>query len=547
MPISSVVLRFRDLSIEPGETIKRHKELITSQGCVWWGWWSQGNERVATDAYVALHTLTEDTAGMDVYLFDSGQRQTFRAHCAGLEWHPTGKIASPHPDLTPEYYRDRKYLAWWKFTDIQEVDFDVLRGLSYVDTPEHFDPAYSLDYTRFDGKQVSSAQELHEQRRTVWFVRPYVKDVDRDNEIILVGRSAVEPEDFTSKFAQNPSNRLLWLSDLHFDRADHHNFPVSGGDAQKSSLAEAVRAATDELATETATGTSFAGILVSGDVTFHADPVEFGEAVECLSQIASWAGVRDVYEQHLAVAPGNHDIKFSDTPEKPDTPVSAASKDAREAFAGFYKTLFHKPPNEFLCSGRRFLVGNSIPVEVALLNSSLLEQSPEGAVAHFQGQGFVGQSQLDLVTKQLGWNVIPAGKTVRIVVLHHHVIPGVYAEEAKYGANYSVVLDSGRLQQWLFKNRVDLVLHGHQHGSYFARLATPSTTDPEAVKPVEWPTVYVVGLGSAGIVAAKRPNNVPNMFAALTFEGLKVTVDMVSVDPVNAPKHIHRAILELKP
>jgi len=540
---ASVILRFRDLGIPSGETIKRHVDVITSQKSVWWGWWAQGNERVANDAYAALRALAKSSGGLVIWLFDSGQKRVFRAHCVDLKWEPANPIASPVPELTPEYYRTTDCAAWWQFDDIQDADIGDLRAFSYVDVPEHFDSPDGLDYSVFDSKQVVSTDELHEQRRTVWFIRPYKSERDRDHEIILIGGAQVRPEDFTSDYARSASNRLLWLSDLHFSRDGHYNFQVATNDEQRRPLAEAIKSAVQAATPDV--GTKFAGILVSGDITFKADPAEFDDATECLNQVADWAGVRGVFEQRVAIAPGNHDIRFSNTPEKEDAPVTAAPLEARAAFTAFYKRLFHKEPDPYICSGRRFLLGNSIPVEVALLNSSLLEQSPDKVAPRFQGQGFVGERQLEEVTAKLGWSSRPPGRTIRIVVLHHHLISGAYAEEAKYGANYSTVLDSGRLQRWAFKHRVDVVLHGHQHEPYFARLSAPLATTPGTAGSVEWQSVYVVGMGSTGVVKTDRPDNVPNMFATLTFDGTRLTVDMASVDPVQASQPLHHLVLEL--
>jgi len=543
--VKSVILRFRDLGIPAGTTIRRHNGVIGGQKSVWWGWWAQGNEKVANDTYVALRALATSSAGLDVWLFDSGQKLVYRAHCVDLKWDAASPTPSPAPDLTPEYYRTNECKAWWKFTDVAESDIDHLREFSYVNIPEHFDGPEGLDYSMFDAKRVASADELHEQRRTVWFIRPFRSDEDRDHEIILIGGANVQPQDFTSEYAASASNRLLWLSDLHFSRDGNHNFQVAAHDEQRRTLAEAVKSAVQ--AADSAGGTKFAGIVVSGDLTFKADPGEFSDAVECLVQIAGWSGVRGVYEQRMGIAPGNHDIKFSATPETEDAPVTAAPAEARAAFTTFYRTLFHKSPDEYLCSGRRFLLGNSIPVEVAFLNSSILEQSPANAAPRFQGQGFVGERQLERVTEKLGWNTTPPGRTIRIVVLHHHLISGVYAEEARYGANYSTVLDSGRLQRWVFNNRVDLVLHGHQHEPYFARLSRPRATTARGNEPVQWQSVFVVGMGSSGIVKTKRPDNVPNMFATLTFSAGRVAVDMYTVDPVQASQPLHRVVLELVP
>ena len=39
-----LVLRFRDLGIEPGETIYRHRRVIATYDRCWWGWWARKHE-----------------------------------------------------------------------------------------------------------------------------------------------------------------------------------------------------------------------------------------------------------------------------------------------------------------------------------------------------------------------------------------------------------------------------------------------------------------------------------------------------------------------
>jgi len=50
----SMILRFRDLSTNPGETIKLHKEKIVNHGFTWWGWWNKAGETVPTETFRAF-------------------------------------------------------------------------------------------------------------------------------------------------------------------------------------------------------------------------------------------------------------------------------------------------------------------------------------------------------------------------------------------------------------------------------------------------------------------------------------------------------------
>ncbi len=115
----------------------------------------------------------------------------------------------------------------------------------------------------------------------------------------------------------------------------------------------------------------FKDIIVSGDLTWKADPTEFENCKRFLDDVKSWATLS---ADQIVLCPGNHDVAFSKEPWKKDAPIDVAPEQAVSNFAEFYQKVFFLRPNEFLCSGRRFLIGNGIVVEVASLNTSLLGQ-----------------------------------------------------------------------------------------------------------------------------------------------------------------------------
>lgn len=552
---TAAILRFRDLNLTEGETVSRHRAVIGSDGSVWWGWWAQGDEQVPEAAFRTIATRAA-AGGVDLWLFDSGQGLAYRARCVELKWDPMlTPLVTPDRRLTPLYYVDRSCRTWFRFTEIQEVSFDALRSFSYVEVPELFGDPITSNYAIFRGKRVMSANELQHQRRTVWFVRPYTPS-DRDDEIILVGSEVVEPQDFTRHFVEDDQPRLLWLSDLHFSDGPAHAFPPAASpDGNELPLSDSLRRELQHQG-----DVRLAGVIVSGDITWRADPNEFRRAAECLRQIADWAGFHEANSRRVGVVPGNHDLRFSATPENPEARVDVVTPESREAYATFYKDLFHRPPNEFMSAGRRFLLGRSIPVEIVLLNSSLLEQvtePPEEApgvpvgehrTLRFQGQGFVGDRQLEKAAEDIGWTGARKGRSVRIVVLHHHLVPVPYSEPARFGANYSTVLDAGRLSRWLVDHRVDIVLHGHQHEPFVARLSRPIM---DGTKVASWHSFYVLGMGSTGVAVDKRPRNVPNVFAVLTFgsggDSFRVQVDVKfwSIDPTIPSTEVLGVVLQL--
>lgn len=544
--ITKVILRFRDLALSDGDTIARHRDMIDKHGSTWWGWWAPRDEQIP-DA--AMRRLAELTAGegLEAFLFDSGRRLIFRARCTEVSWNPRhDRILSPNADRTPAYYSDKLCLAWFEFATIDDEDTEAVNALSYVDVPELFVDAAG-DYSAFANKRIASLQELHYQRRTMWFVRPPAPS-DLEHEILLIGRDVVEPRDFQSSFIVRPERRLLWLSDLHFATGAQHAFPVEmSKDGDRYPLSAAL-----DRETARSGRAEFAGLLVSGDLTWKADPEEFALARQCLHDISTWARLgADVHR--IGLIPGNHDLRYSPSPDDPEAEVTLAPADAKAAYVEFYRSVFNRSPNAFMSMGRKYLLGESIPVEIAMLNSSLLEQVPErrdeasGAnrpLVRFQGQGFVGESQLQDASQHMNWAEVRARRTIRIVMLHHHLIPVSYSEPAAFGANYSTVLDAGRLARWLVDNRVDIVLHGHQHEPFVSRVSRP--IDPSDSS-AGWHSFYVLGMGSSGVASAHRPSDVPNVFAELEFTDYSVHLVISSIDQTLRSQPRSRVTLDLAP
>jgi len=206
--------------------------------------------------------------------------------------------------------------------------------------------------------------------------------------------------------------------------------------------------------------------------------------------------------------------------------MQSRPKKSREAFGNFYRDLFYLNPNEYLSSGRRYLLGGAVPVEVVCLNSSLIEQKK----GWFQGHGFVGKAQLDDAAKQMGW-IPPAqhlARPFRIVVLHHHLLPVTYREEPYGGYPYSVALDAEAVMQWVVEHRVDLVLHGHMHKEFCARVSRP--IDGKPGDGAKWHTFHILGMGSSGVAKDHRENS--NIAGFLRFERDHVKVQLVTIEPV---------------
>lgn len=519
--LSTAILRFRDLVTERGGTIRRHKEISEQGGegesYVWWGWWNKRDETVPDAAFRQLLKKAQG-GGLVIYLFDSYQEKLYEATCLDITWQLSlAEFSTPEPGKTPEYYVGQQYLAWFKLRGIKEAEdaAAVLQRFTYVRVPEFFIEGKSA-FEPFYGKQVSSLAELRRQDRTIWFVRQF-REKDPTHEVSLLDPRAAMPVHFSQDFFESPSRTLLWVSDPHFSEG-HHGFPLRP-DTARSSFDLGHRIESEFKARYG----GVAGLIVSGDITWQALPEEYEMAKEFIKRINVWSPLQSA---QIAVCPGNHDLSFSSDPADKNSPIKTVGHGSRSAYSDFYRDLFYLGPNEYLSCGRRFLLGRAVPVEVVCLNSSWLQQL-KGA---FQGHGFIGQEQREDAARQMGWQAeSDAPRAFRIVVLHHHLLPTTYSATPEANYPYSVVLDAEALARWLVDHRVDLVLHGHMHQPFVARVSRP--VDRKAPEK-EWFEFAIVGLGSSG-VKGELGEDAVNTVGFLTFEREHLRVSVHSVHHTN--------------
>jgi 3',5'-cyclic AMP phosphodiesterase CpdA len=520
--IETLILRFRDLVTPQGDTIRRHKELRDREGFVWWGWWNKSWEVVPDAEFKALRQRARSPEKLRIYLFDSGHLHVYEAVCEDIHWDAGGeKTVSPDRDRTPDYYRDQRYFAWFKLTDIRidALPKGELYKYSYAQVDEFFKTKESR-YKPFYGKRVFSEEELKEQDRTIWFVRP-AGGQDSSHRVSLLDARTLQPDHFPADFMLGKGSSLLWLSDTHFSLDSHHAFPDEST-AQKQNLANRIE---QLLGSEKI---SLGGIVVSGDLTWRAAPEEFGKALACLKHLTRVTGLQSY---QLAICPGNHDLEFSKNPAIKDALATELGPASRAAFSDFYEALYYLPPNEHLSSGRRLILRGAVPVEIVCLNTSYLQQHAE----MFQGHGFVGERQLDRAADAMGWNNGDETRAVRMLVMHHHLLPTTYREEAAIGARYSTVLDAEAVMRWVSKHRVRLVLHGHQHQPYYARVSRPvDVSTPSG----PWHEFYVLGMGSSGVSLDHVGEVGKNTVGVLTFGADALTVKVLGVHPTTPTSEV---------
>lgn len=514
---TTLLLRFRDLSCPMNQTIERHKQLIESEGYVWWGWWNKGHEKLPS---TTIEELKIHEGNIVIFLFDSAQKTFYKANCLGIESNYGTPIATPSDRHTPEYYKENTHPIWFKFKNIESIDpKQIIDSMSYEDMEDLFKS--ETHYKIYENKVIASADELAEQNRTIWRLRDK-KNEDKSGEIRLKDMTEIQPRHFDLSYKTSRRNSLLWLSDPHFTDLGHHEFSLDGEQAKpdKSTLSKTI----DRAYFSGEQSHDIASLLISGDLTWKGSSDEFDLAARFLEHICS---IHSLDKSWLAICPGNHDLSFfaEDLSKLNTDNITFNCEQSKKAYSEFYAKFFDLKPNSSMSSGRRFLLNNTIPVEIVMLNSVTLQQTKDS----FQGHGFIGEDQLTEVVEQMKLSERKGRNVTRICVMHHHLLPVSLTQDAYVDAKYSTVLDAERLARWLSKYEFDFLLHGHMHQNFHCSLERHEITHKENSKNPN--KLNVLSLGSSGVKASHTGESHGNWCCKIHFDEDKIKFNYGRISP----------------
>lgn len=501
--VENIVLRYRDLSSK--NTIDLHDSIIKKHKYVWWGWWAKPQEKVALEVFSILKDCARKD-GLDLFLLDSGREELRKAKCVDIEFSTLGKpIKTPQKSITPKYYNKSEYMIWFKLAEITDTipnPNQYINQYSYIKIDEHFASRIS-PFEAFDNKKVYNLSELIEQQCTIWYLRK-ASEQDEDRQIVSYAPGIGS---ISESFNIDKSNRLLWLSDLHFSK-EHHAFKNKTG--SDKSLFKEINNKLDAMSYKT-----FSRLLVTGDFTFVSSTDEFSQAKKFFDEISSVYGFSG---EQIALCPGNHDMEYAKDEYTDDSEVVLTYEDAKQNYIDFFEQVCGVRANEYTNSIQRFITSNGKLVELICLNTCILQQDK----SHFRGMGFAGDNQLDYLKKVLKSS--ENMNSIRILAMHHNMLPVAYSEEPQVNPMYSILLDSEAISSFCVENNVSIVLHGHTHKDFYTEV-TRKTKDGKKK------TFFVVGLGSTGAIQNDLSEGSHNQFAIIRFEKTHMRI---LIYPINA-------------
>lgn len=293
-----LVLRFSDFE---RPTIDEHVAILSEprNASVWWGWWKKLHERFPA-SLGEVSQLIEQRGPVELGLVERAKGQFFVAACDKIVVQGGEMIASPDPALTPAYYRDESFPAWFRFTSIKPVD----------------QAAWETQFGLVPGGDPT----VYEAQRP----RP-----DVPAEVIEVE-------------VRSESGVVVHVSDLHF--GSDHGYPTQSGTTVQSSLLDRIVQAVPAQP---------ACLVVSGDLTTKGDHEGLIRGRLFIEKL------RDAFAlptDAVVIAPGNHDILINDPELVRDFSNEQPFRDLTKLFYG------HAVANERIhdirdAKGRHYIVG----------------------------------------------------------------------------------------------------------------------------------------------------------------------------------------------
>jgi predicted MPP superfamily phosphohydrolase len=441
-----LVFRFSDAKREPDRpeepipTIERHQESAAANGGkVWWGWWRKGSESDKAEVFEAFSkgkSLPTDVGLIDRVLEpDQWRSRLYAATCHEVVYSPDGsRVRSPNAAWTPAYYREDEHPAWVLLSDIREVDQDTWCN-------------------KFLGLKVPLGNS------TLYWV-----EADKPGQ-----QFPAAPRIVTHC---SPHSSVLHLSDLHFGA--EHDFradPNTPTPSMVDAVLDAVRALDVKIGV----------VVISGDFTTKSDTEPYlHEAPEQITKLMRALGLDK--RHHLLVVPGNHDIDLANG----DTNYTHETN-----YKEFLRHLFEQVDEiEDLEQGLRLTCRDGWRLTFVGFNSV----KPRDTV--FADYGYVGRGRVDTMLRELE-DADSEGRALIFAVMHHHLLPVEPMVTPNKDRKASITLDAGELIEVFQANRVDAVLHGHQHTPFIGRGDRTRRVSGMLIGE-QGESLWVLGAGTAG-------------------------------------------------
>jgi 3',5'-cyclic AMP phosphodiesterase CpdA len=502
----SLILRFRNFA-ENIDTIAAHRDVLEHRGRVLWGWWRKAFE---ANPQGRLRQLAGEVP-FSVALIDVTEREQALATVARLHL----ETHSVEQELVPSYYWHvhEEIDTWFELAALEDVrpfDEELAQQLS-VPT------IYHLDWVGDKAKATPFQSGAETSPQT-------------QNKILRV--QAPEPItkiDEKERTSDSKPFVLLHLSDLHF--GSDHNFKGELSTETMDNRRTLARAIVEDCQRQDLVG-NIDVVVVTGDITTRGK-----WTFELRNEIAAFfeslrSGLRIENEQFV-ICPGNHDFErysANNGETHPSDPIEEAVNMKHEDGLRLIREralgIAYDAPFDFV---KIYTAGQS-DVRIAVLNSCNIT-----AIASFTEYGFVKGEGIEAI-RDVAKDAEPL--SIRLAILHHHIVPIVPMENVKTPA-VSVTLNASEIIEELQRSSVQLILHGHQHHAAITRLGRLGYRGLQWTGLDDADTIFVLSGGSAG--SKHVPPVSGNCYGIIKFlgdGGTLVTVRRLLPDGTSLPDYM---------
>ncbi len=439
--VRTLILRFVDFG-DP--TIDLHEAVLNRNGEVWWGWWKKSHED-------ARHHVLEAVAGkvpVTIGLVNRRSQRFYRARCDKVAVAPAGEmICSPERELTPEYYNEGVFPAWFHFQEIEEIDLDEWNEtFGGFGEPTGDDTLYPIDDA------------------------PAPYEPSAETPLYELGA---------------PGEAILHLSDIHY--GSDHGFRLDSKKLEGASMRQRIMEAL------TAIEVRVGVLVISGDITTGGDL--HAMQTTALEEIKALVADLGLQLENVVVVPGNHDIKLLE--------AEFGSYKHELGFRTFLDQLFGDGVREpdAVCA---FETPAGRTLNFATLNSVRLSSRDT------RQYGYVGPRSkfvFDALSERNAGRdseELAREGIFNFAVLHHHLISGALMTDPPPTAPVSLTLDAGRIIAEAQAAGVHAALHGHEHLPFIGSAARQEPLEQNDWDGYKRP-LMVIGGGSAGAKFQRLP------------------------------------------
>ena len=280
---------------------------------------------------------------------------------------------------------------------------------------------------------------------------------------------------------------FIHLSDIHFNKNSCDNYDLD--DDLRNEMLEDIKRESDIL-------DKISGILISGDIAFSGNKIEYENAEKFLLKLCQ---ILDVSETSIYCVPGNHDvdqdkIKNSHSLKNAQSSIEE-SQDIDDEIAGYmrdpgFKTQMYSPLHEYNNFSAKF--NCNIDADKQIWKEDL--ELNDGSLLRLYGlNSVIISSHMDKEDRKmvLGENQVPHSENgVLYVVIGHHP-PELWKDSEEVKKKLS--------------SRAHIQLYGHKHSqsivvknnslTLYSGAAHPSRKENEWKPRYNWLKVYVNGVG----------------------------------------------------